>query len=531
MKNDDKKNKKIELPIPWEYKKIRNNIRRTVITKGLKPYIKLVIIVFIFSFIGIIRSNAYSTINRIDMQIGIGAVNADDMHAIVDYMRNLRVIKMMPDEIGDFVHSLLWGLVTTYSWLFNILSANHAYLERNLGEVFAFILIFAFVYNILSTFIKKTFSVGIARYLMENRFQKDVKIRRMISPLTRENIFHIIWVMSKYLLITSLWNLTIIGGIIKYYQYFFVPFLLAENPKLTWREARDLSKQMTMGYKRKMFLTQCSYIYLELIALLPFMDLFLSLPVSYTANTEMYFTLRQRPDIDRSKFIETAFDNKAYVERIKEGESAEEINPEYIMPDFRLKNSNFDEADKYGIRDFIIMFFLFSFVGWLWEVSLHIIQDHAFINRGTMYGPWLPIYGAGGAFIIVFLCKFKNNKPKLFALTMVLCGILEYTTSFVLEFFNNSEYWNYDDMFVNLNGRVCLAGLIAFALGGFLGIYILGPMIKSLVEKIGKKPSTIICTVLVISFVIDAICCMIYGANTGEGIGNKLSYFVNQLFV
>ena len=78
-------------------------------------------------------------------------------------------------------------------------------------------------------------------------------------------------------------------------------------------------------------------------------------------------------------------------------------------------------------------------------------------------------------------------------------------------------------MFANLNGRVCLAGLLAFAFGGFLGIYILGPMIKRWVERLGKKRTKILCTVLVTAFVIDIICCKIFGPNSGAGIGEKFA--------
>ena len=186
------------------------------------------------------------------------------------------------------------------------------------------------------------------------------------------------------------------------------------------------------------------------------------MPLDYTMDTEMYFTLRQRPDIDRSNFIETAFDGDAYVDRIKAGEKPEEIHTEYLMQDLHIRNTSFDKADEYRIVDYIAMFFIFCFIGWLWEVGLHLVKDMAFVNRGVMYGPWLPIYGAGGGFIIALLNKLKHHKFKLFISTMVLCGILKYFTSFVIEFFSNRSYWDYHNMQMNLNGRVCLAGLIAY---------------------------------------------------------------------
>ena len=60
----------------------------------------------------------------------------------------------------------------------------------------------------------------------------------------------------------------------------------------------------------------------------------------------------------------------------------------------------------------ICFFFTFSFAGWLWEVFLHVYLDHALVNRGVLYGPWLPIYGFG--VLILFLLRRFAKKPHMF---------------------------------------------------------------------------------------------------------------------
>ncbi len=64
---------------------------------------------------------------------------------------------------------------------------------------------------------------------------------------------------------------------------------------------------------------------------------------------------------------------------------------------------------RYSVWSVILMFFVFSFVGWVWEVSLHLISDGEFVNRGVLHGPWLPIYGAGGTMILVFCISCGEN--------------------------------------------------------------------------------------------------------------------------
>ena len=56
-----------------------------------------------------------------------------------------------------------------------------------------------------------------------------------------------------------------------------------------------------------------------------------------------------------------------------------------------------DYHRNYTLMTYILLFFIFAFIGWIWEVGIHIVEDGVFVNRGTMFGPWLPIYGFGGA--------------------------------------------------------------------------------------------------------------------------------------
>ena len=62
------------------------------------------------------------------------------------------------------------------------------------------------------------------------------------------NLFHV------------LWSLTIIGGFIKYYSYYLVPFIVAENPGIKGCEAITLSRKMMNGHKWEAFVFDLSYI-------------------------------------------------------------------------------------------------------------------------------------------------------------------------------------------------------------------------------------------------------------------------------
>ena len=62
----------------------------------------------------------------------------------------------------------------------------------------------------------------------------------------------------------------------------------------------------------------------------------------------------------------------------------------------------------------ILLFFLYSFLGWVMEVTLKYIELKRFINRGFLIGPYCPIYGCGAVLITLLLQKFVNDPITLF---------------------------------------------------------------------------------------------------------------------
>ena len=105
-------------------------------------------------------------------------------------------------------------------------------------------------------------------------------------------------------------------------------------------------------------------------------------------------------------------------------------------------------------------------MGWIWEVTFHLISSHTFVNRGVLHGPWLPIYGSGGILILICLKKLRNKPVVEFFASVVLCGFVEYFASLYLEISCGRRWWNYNGYFLNLNGRICAEGLLVFGLGG-----------------------------------------------------------------
>lgn len=504
----------------WAYKEIRRNSWNTVFHKSRKSWLMLVAVGFLFAFAGAANASQITFIGSIDRLIGANdEIPSGNIEILKEYIVETPLVKNVSFITSDLALSAIDVLSKRATWVIKLLGANLAYFRRNPGEVIANMLVAALIAAVVRFFIQNVVIVGRNRYVMENRFEREVSFRRILAPFHIKTLWHVIRVMLCYNITLLLWSFTIVGGVYKSYQYGFVPYLLAENPSISWRDAKRLSRSMTKGFKWKIFCTQLSYSYIWLLKLVPLAGLFVAVPLEMQLNAEFYFTLRNRPETDKSLLTEPAFSGGAYIET----PDARDGGPCYVLKDLSLElPERKGKTIPYGVLDFIFMFFTFCLIGWLWECGLHMVRFHEFVNRGTLHGPWIPIYGVGGTAVVLLLDRFKKNKFKLLLLEVGLCAVLEYLTSFLLDFIFNSSYWDYKTEFLNINGRICFAALTAFAIGGMAAIYVLAPVISGVVSRFAKKPKVIVAALLCSAFLADIVCCMLFGFNSGAGVGGAL---------
>ncbi len=136
--------------------------------------------------------------------------------------------------------------------------------------------------------------------------------------------------------------------------------------------------------------------------------------------------------------------------------------------------------DCESLTDLVLLFFAYAFLGWCIEVTLKYFQFHRFINRGFLTGPWLPIYGSGAALITVAvkgLSPLESSVGTTFVISFILCGFIEYWTSYFLEKRFHARWWDYSRKPMNLHGRVWIGNLILFGLGGVLIIEAINPLL------------------------------------------------------
>ena len=156
----------------------------------------------------------------------------------------------------------------------------------------------------------------------------------------------------------------------------------------------------------------------------------------------------------------------------------------------------------------VLQFFIFGFAGWCMEVILKYRQYHRFINRGFLTGPILPIYGFGVILITLVvgrLTSVESGVMTTFAISLVICGLVEYLTSFVLEKIFHARWWDYSQKPMNLHGRVWIGNLVLFGFAGVAIIHIVNPVLFPALDRIPLNTRKVTAVVLLAIFAADLV--------------------------
>ena len=433
--------------------------------------------------------------------------------------------------------------------------------------------IFAFLwYMVVFTFVKNLYSAAIRRIYLEARIYEKISFLDIAYFRSVRKWLHASWIMLFTYVIYTLWTLTIVGGIIKYFSYWAVPYIVAENPAMPAKKAITLSRKMMMGHKWELFKYQVTYIGWILLGIVTFgvSDIVYGVPYRMAGYAEFYARIREQAkesriegsedlqDVylfekaDRIRLYETYFEvvdeitvlheNKItltgwqrkisewfgiWIGSLKQKKAYEnqegrlftvehyrasmlgKAYPLWLCPLWKKKEmesrGDFTYLRSYTVWSLILLFITFSFAGWVWEVTLHLIQSGEFANRGTLHGPWLPIYGTGGVIVLILCSRFRKKPVLEFITAIVLCGILEYFSGWFLEMKYHQRWWSYDGYFLNLHGRICAEGLLVFGVGCCAVVYLLAPAFDYYLSKLKGSIVIGLAAVLGTAFAADYV--------------------------
>lgn len=160
----------------------------------------------------------------------------------------------------------------------------------------------------------------------------------------------------------------------------------------------------------------------------------------------------------------------------------------------------------------LLLFTVYSFLGWVLETTFASINAGKFINRGFLTGSFCPIYGLGAILIIkasseidIYIEYYYAQVLISVLFSTILVTALEYITGFILERLFNCKWWDYSDNYGNIKGYVCLKYSLLWGVFAFLLVQMVHPLILKIVLNIPFRIKIYYAVILGIYFIGDTI--------------------------
>ena len=166
-----------------------------------------------------------------------------------------------------------------------------------------------------------------------------------------------------------------------------------------------------------------------------------------------------------------------------------------------------ENKEKVTIHHLFWYFLIFSILGLIIETLYCYVTTGVLESRkGLIWGPFCPVYGVCGAFLIFVLSKINcKSILGLFISGFILGSIAEYVLSFGLEAVYGIRFWNYEYLSLNLNGRISLIFSIYWGLLSVILVKFVKPLIDKLINKIKPHTRNVIELGIFIFLCIDCI--------------------------
>lgn len=160
---------------------------------------------------------------------------------------------------------------------------------------------------------------------------------------------------------------------------------------------------------------------------------------------------------------------------------------------------------QYSVADWILLFFIYGFFGWIFETTYVSIRKRKFVNRGFLRGPILPIYASGAIIMLFASIPFEGNLIATYFAGMVAATFLELVVGLAMESIFKVKYWDYSNQKFQFKGVICLSSSIAW---GFLTLFLTEVIHKPIERVLFQIPHVleyVLVAVISVVFVSDTI--------------------------
>ncbi len=298
----------------WKRKDLKNRAKKVI----KKNYWTIVIACFIIAIctgeFGLTSATFERNYETSDITERVTEANTKLKEVIFGIFKNkddTNLVNRYSNRIEDSINSTINSTIKSQKYAFKIVDAVRLYIENHKQES---IILFvagctAFLFII---FVADPLLVGERRFFLHTKASKKTKVGVLATVFHKDQWLNIAKIMFIRNIYTFLWYFTIIGGMIKTYEYQMIPYILAENPQINKKEAFKLSKQMMKGNKWKSFVLDLSFIlwYILSFITLGLVGVFYVNPYTTATRTELYLYLKKEGIKKKYEFYEELLNKK-----------------------------------------------------------------------------------------------------------------------------------------------------------------------------------------------------------------------------
>lgn len=160
---------------------------------------------------------------------------------------------------------------------------------------------------------------------------------------------------------------------------------------------------------------------------------------------------------------------------------------------------------SYSAAEWLLVFYLYCFLGWCFESVVVSVQQRRFVNRGFLRGPMLPIYGFGATLLLHIALPLHAHPVWLFFASMVAATVFEYIVGVVMERLFKIKYWDYSEHRFQFRGYICLQSSVCWGVMGLLLTWVIHPPVEALVVGLPFVLLLVLDVLLSAAFVSDVV--------------------------
>ncbi len=131
------------------------------------------------------------------------------------------------------------------------------------------------------------------------------------------------------------------------------------------------------------------------------------------------------------------------------------------------------------ITEYVLLFALASFFGWLYEMGCVFVIYGYYFDRGVLHLPMCPIYGVG-ILLLMLVLKRVNHTAGIFLGSFIVATGVELGASYLLEYGFHRVLWSYEGWPGSFQDRISLVSSIIFGLMATIFIKVIKPPIDRL---------------------------------------------------